>query len=54
MRGASEQQIVADYNSMQVKIWAELKERKLIEQDALIGTFRKRCNNGHIADTPFP
>jgi D-threo-aldose 1-dehydrogenase len=35
---ASEQQIVADYSSMQVKIpaefWAELKERKLIEQDA--------------------
>ena len=35
---ASEQQIVADYTSMQVKIpaefWAELKERKLIEQDA--------------------
>jgi D-threo-aldose 1-dehydrogenase len=34
----SEQQIVADYSSMQVKIpvefWAELKERKLIEQDA--------------------
>ena len=34
---ASEQQIVADYSSMQVKIpaefWAELKERKLIEQD---------------------
>ncbi len=58
MRGASEQQIVADYSSMQVKIpaefWAELKERKLIEQDALIGTFRKRRNNGHIADTPFP
>jgi hypothetical protein len=58
MRGASEQQIVADYSSMQVKIpaefWAELKERKLIERDALIGTFRKRCTNGHIADTPFP
>src|SRR5271166_1994470 len=35
---ASEQQIVANYSSMQVKIpaefWAELKERKLIEQDA--------------------
>jgi D-threo-aldose 1-dehydrogenase len=35
---ASEQQIVADYSSMQVKIptefWAELKERKLIEQVA--------------------
>jgi D-threo-aldose 1-dehydrogenase len=35
---ASEQQIVADFSSMQVKIpaefWAELKERKLIEQDA--------------------
>ncbi len=35
---ASEQQIVADYSSMQVKtpaeFWAELKERKLIEQDA--------------------
>jgi D-threo-aldose 1-dehydrogenase len=35
---ASEQQIVTDYSSMQVKIpaefWAELKERKLIEQDA--------------------
>jgi D-threo-aldose 1-dehydrogenase len=35
---ASEQQIVADYSSMLVKIpaefWAELKERKLIEQDA--------------------
>jgi hypothetical protein len=35
---ASEQQIVADYSSMQVKIpaefWAVLKERKLIEQDA--------------------
>jgi D-threo-aldose 1-dehydrogenase len=35
---ASEQQIVADYSSMQVKIpaefWAELKERELIEQDA--------------------
>src|SRR5271154_331621 len=35
---ASEQQIVADYSSMQVKIptefWAELRERKLIEQDA--------------------
>jgi D-threo-aldose 1-dehydrogenase len=35
---ASEQQIVADYSSMQIKIpaefWAELKERKLIEQDA--------------------
>jgi D-threo-aldose 1-dehydrogenase len=35
---ANEQQIVADYSSMQVKIpaefWAELKERKLIEQDA--------------------
>jgi D-threo-aldose 1-dehydrogenase len=35
---ASEQQIVADYSSMQVRIpaefWAELKERKLIEQDA--------------------
>jgi D-threo-aldose 1-dehydrogenase len=35
---ASEQQIVADYSSMQVKIpaefWAELKDRKLIEQDA--------------------
>src|SRR5258706_7695965 len=34
----SEQQIVADYSSMQVRIpaefWAELKERKLIEQDA--------------------
>jgi hypothetical protein len=55
MRGASEQQIVADYSSMQVKIpaefWAELKERKLIEQDALIGTFRKRCNSG-ISRTP--
>ena len=35
---ASEQQIVTDYSSMQVKIpaefWAELMERKLIEQDA--------------------
>src|SRR3981189_583919 len=35
---ASDQQIVADYSSMQFKIpaefWAELKERKLIEQDA--------------------
>jgi D-threo-aldose 1-dehydrogenase len=35
---ASGQQIAADYSSMQVKIpvefWAELKERKLIEQDA--------------------
>jgi D-threo-aldose 1-dehydrogenase len=35
---ASEQQIVADYSSMQVKIpaefWTELKERRLIEQDA--------------------
>ena len=35
---ASDQQIVADYSSMQVKIpaefWAELKECKLIEQDA--------------------
>lgn len=35
---ASEQQIVADYSSMQVKIpaefWAELKERMLIELDA--------------------
>jgi D-threo-aldose 1-dehydrogenase len=35
---ASEQQIVADYRSMQVKIpaefWAELKKRKLVEQDA--------------------
>jgi hypothetical protein len=31
---ASEQQIVADHSSMQVKIWAELRERKLIEQDA--------------------
>src|SRR5947208_1870 len=35
---ASEQQIVADYSSMQARIpaefWAELKERKLIEQDA--------------------
>jgi D-threo-aldose 1-dehydrogenase len=35
---ASEQQIVADYSSRQVKIpadfWAELKQRKLIEQDA--------------------
>jgi hypothetical protein len=54
MRGASEQQIVADYSSMQVKIpaefWAELKERKLIEQDALIGTFR--CNSG-ISRTPI-
>ena len=34
----SQQQIVADYSSMQVRIpaefWAELKERKLIEQDA--------------------
>jgi D-threo-aldose 1-dehydrogenase len=34
---ASEQQIVADYRSMQVKIpaefWSELKERKLIERD---------------------
>ncbi|HEY0442335.1 MAG TPA: aldo/keto reductase [Xanthobacteraceae bacterium] len=34
----SEQQILADYTSMQVKIpadfWAELKQRKLIEQDA--------------------
>jgi D-threo-aldose 1-dehydrogenase len=34
----SEQQIVADFSSMQVKIpaefWAELKQRKLIEQDA--------------------
>jgi len=38
MKGASEQQIVADYSSLQVKIpaefWAELKERKLIEQAA--------------------
>jgi hypothetical protein len=36
---ASEQQILADYSSMQVKIpaefWAELKARKLIEQDAV-------------------
>jgi D-threo-aldose 1-dehydrogenase len=35
---ASEQQIVADYSSMLARIpaqfWAELKERKLIEQDA--------------------
>jgi len=35
---ASEQQIVADYSSMQVRIlaefWADLKGRKLIEQDA--------------------
>jgi D-threo-aldose 1-dehydrogenase len=35
---ASEQQIVSDYSSLQVKIpaefWAELKERKLIEQNA--------------------
>jgi D-threo-aldose 1-dehydrogenase len=35
---ANERQIVADYSSMQVKIpvefWTELKERKLIEQDA--------------------
>jgi hypothetical protein len=35
---ASEQQIVADDSSMQVRIpaefWAELKKRKLIEQDA--------------------
>jgi D-threo-aldose 1-dehydrogenase len=35
---ASEQQIVADYSSMQINIpaefWMELKERKLIEQDA--------------------
>jgi hypothetical protein len=35
---ASEQQIVADYSSLQVKtpadFWAELKQRKLIEQDA--------------------
>jgi D-threo-aldose 1-dehydrogenase len=35
---ASEQQMVADYSSMQVKMpaefWVELKERKLIEQDA--------------------
>jgi D-threo-aldose 1-dehydrogenase len=35
---ASEQQIVADYSSMQLKIppefWAELKQRELIEQDA--------------------
>jgi D-threo-aldose 1-dehydrogenase len=34
----SEHQIVADYSSMQVKIpvefWAELKECKLVEQDA--------------------
>jgi D-threo-aldose 1-dehydrogenase len=34
----NEQQIVADYSSMQIRIpaefWAELKERKLIEQDA--------------------
>jgi D-threo-aldose 1-dehydrogenase len=35
---ANEQQIVADYSSMEIKVpaefWAELKERKLIEQDA--------------------
>ena len=39
---ASEQQIVADYSSMQARIpaefWAELKERKLIEQDAPVPT----------------
>jgi hypothetical protein len=46
MRGASEQQIVADYSSTQVKIpaefWADLKERKLIEQDAPVPVWRAR------------
>jgi hypothetical protein len=46
MRGASERQIVADYTSTQVKIpaefWADLKERKLIEQDAPVPVWRAR------------